>query len=130
MVFKLNASSGQPLYVQLAEQVRHAVELGVLHPGELLPGIRTLAEQLVVSPNTVVKAYSELEHEGIVVMRQGAGAFISERARQRPHSERIRRARERVRLFVHKLQDEGLSEDEIRRLFEAEFRLSTPEIQR
>ena len=130
MIFKINASSGQPLYVQLAEQVRHAVELGAVQPGDLLPGIRTLAEQLVVSPNTVMKAYSELEHEGLVVMRQGAGAFISGQARQRSRSERTKRAQERVRLFVQNLQDEGLSEDEIRRLFEAEFRLAIPESHR
>lgn len=59
-------------------------------------------------------------------MIQGAGAFISERACQRSRGERIRRAQERVRLFVQKLQDEGLSEDEIRRLFEAEFRFAIP----
>ena len=64
MIFTVNPSSGQALYLQLMQQIRHAIETGVLQPGDGLPGVRTLAQQLVISPNTVVKAYSELEHEG------------------------------------------------------------------
>ena len=79
MTFRVNPTSTQPLYLQLTQQIRHAVETGVLQPGDALPGIRTLAEQLVVSPNTVVKAYSELEHEGVIEMRQGTGAFVAGR---------------------------------------------------
>ena len=57
--FKLTPTTGQPLYLQLMQQIRHAAETGALHDGDQLPGIRTLAEELVVSPNTVAKAYSE-----------------------------------------------------------------------
>jgi len=71
MFLKLISTAGQPLYLQLVEQIRHAIETGALHDGEQLPGIRTLAEELVVSPNTVAKAYTELEHEGVVELRQG-----------------------------------------------------------
>jgi GntR family transcriptional regulator len=63
MLFKLNPSAGQPLYLQLMQQIRHAVENGALRQGDQLPGIRSLAEELVISPTTVAKAYSELEHE-------------------------------------------------------------------
>src|SRR5215467_88885 len=76
--FRLNASSGVPLYVQLMEQVKHAVETGALRAGDQLPAIRKLAEELVMNPNTVVRAYRELEHEGIVELRHGSGAFVTD----------------------------------------------------
>src|SRR5512138_3107875 len=75
--FRVNASSGVPLYIQLMEQVRHAVALGALRPGDQLPTIRALAQELVMNSNTVVRAYRELEHEGVVELRHGSGAFIT-----------------------------------------------------
>src|SRR5713101_4422 len=73
MFFNLTPTTGQPLYLQLMQQIRHAAETGALRDGDQLPGIRTLAEELVVSPNTIAKAYSELEHEGLLELRQGSG---------------------------------------------------------
>src|SRR5579863_3507752 len=78
MILRLNQSSGIPLYLQLMEQVKHAIETGALRPGEQLPTIRKLAEDLVMNPNTVVRAYRELQHEGIIELRHGSGAYISE----------------------------------------------------
>jgi len=124
--FRVNLTSTQPLYLQLTQQVRHAIETGVLQPGDALPGIRTLAEQLVVSPNTVVKAYSELEHEGLLEMRHGTGAFVSGRKATRARSDRMRLAQERVRTLVARLQDDGFSEEEIQRLVEAELFYRAP----
>ncbi len=77
MLFRTNPSSGVPIYLQLMEQVKHAIETGALRPGEQLPGIRPLAEELVMNPNTVAKAYRELEHQGVIELRHGAGAFVS-----------------------------------------------------
>jgi GntR family transcriptional regulator len=121
MLFTLNPSSGQPLYVQLMQQIRHAIETGVLQSGDSLPGVRTLAQQLVISPNTVVKAYSELQHEGLLELRHGSGAYVTERRRKKLRADRLRQAKERVRALVEKLQREGLSEEEIQRLVEAEL---------
>jgi len=121
MIFKLNPAAGQALYLQIVQQVMHAVESGVLQPEDQLPGIRTLAEQLVVSHNTVAKAYSELEHEGLLELRHGSGAFIADIRRQRPRTEKIGMAKQRVNKLIESLQREGLSADEIRRLFEAEL---------
>jgi len=126
MLLTLNPSSGQPLYVQLIQQIRHAIETGVLRPGEGLPGIRTLAEQLVVSPNTVVKAYSELEHEGLIEVRHGSGAYVSGKRSNKPRAERLRNAQDRVRTLIDKLQRDGISEEEIQRLVDAELFFSTP----
>jgi GntR family transcriptional regulator len=126
--FRINTTSTQPLYLQLTQQIRHAIDTGVLQSGDGLPGIRTLAEQLVVSPNTVVKAYSELEHEGVLEMRHGSGAFVAGRKPSKVKSDRVRQAQERMRAVVDRLQDDGFSEEEIQRLFEAElfFRAPTP----
>src|SRR5262245_31571347 len=121
MIFTLNPSSGQPLYLQLMQQIRHAIDTGVLQAGDGLPGVRTLAQQLVISPNTVVKAYSELEHEGLLDLRHGSGAYVSGRRGKKSRSDRMRQAQERVRALVEKLQGDGLSEEEIHRLVEAEL---------
>jgi GntR family transcriptional regulator len=121
MIFTLNPSSGQPLYLQLMQQIRHAIETGVLQHGDVLPGVRTLSQQLVISPNTVVKAYSELEHEGLLELRHGSGAYISGRRAKKSRSDRFRLAQDRVRALVDKLQRDGLSEEEIHRLVEAEL---------
>jgi GntR family transcriptional regulator len=74
--FKVNPDSGVPIYVQLIERFKHAVESCLLAPGDQLPGIRTLAQELVISPNTVVKAYTELDREGVIELRHGVGAFV------------------------------------------------------
>jgi len=91
MNFRVNPTASQPLYLQLTQQIRHAIDTGVLQPGDGLPGIRTLAEQLVVSPNTVVKAYADLEHEGLLDLRQGSGAFVAGRRPTRFSEEEIQR---------------------------------------
>src|SRR5450755_2758731 len=76
MFFRPNATSPIPIYVQLMDQVKHAVETGVLWGGEQLPALRDVAVRLVVNVNTVAKAYRELEHQGIVEARHGAGVFV------------------------------------------------------
>lgn len=120
-MYKLNSQAGQPLYLQLMQQIRHAIDTGALRAGDQLPGIRTLAEEMVVSHNTVAKAYSELEHEGVVDLRHGSGAFIASRNKVQARSERFRHAQDRVRVLVEALRHEGWSEDEIHRMFEAEL---------
>lgn len=121
MFLRVNPASGQPLFLQLVQQIRHAAETGVLRDGDQLPGIRTLAEELVVSPNTVVKAYEELENEGLLEMRQGSGAFVTLSRRTRNRADRVQTARRRVRGLIDRLRDDGLLDDEIRRAFEAEL---------
>ena len=121
MIFRVNPASGHPLYLQLIEQVRHAVETGVLQDGDLMPSIRALAETLVISHNTVAKAYLELQHEGLVELRHGSGAYISAPKGATARSAELLRAQNRVRKVVEDLLDEGFSSDEIRRLFEAQL---------
>jgi len=125
-MFRVNPSSSQPIYLQLMQQIRHAIESGVLQPDDVLPGVRTLAEQLVVSPNTVVKAYSELERDGLLELRQGAGAFVARRRVPKTRTDKVRHAQERVRALVERLQADGFSEEEIQRLVEAELFYRAP----
>ena len=122
MIFRPNPSLGVPIYLQLMEQVKHAIETGALRPGEQLPGIRPLAEELVINPNTVAKAYRELDHEGVIELRHGAGAFVSGQAlKSKKAADSLRTAQPIVAAAIERLRQRGLSDEEIRRLFEAEL---------
>lgn len=121
MLYRPNPSLGVPIYLQLMEQVKHAIETGALRPGEQLPGIRPLAEELVMNPNTVAKAYRELEHEGVIELRHGSGAFVREQPRSKRVADAVRGAQSLVAGAVERLRARGLGDDEIRRLFEAEL---------
>jgi GntR family transcriptional regulator len=121
MLFRPNPSLGVPIYLQLMEQVKHAIETGALRPGDQLPGMRPLAEELVINPNTVAKAYRELEHDGIIELRHGAGAFVAATARGKKIADTVRAAQGVVSAAVQRLRARGLSDEEIRRLFEAEL---------
>ena len=121
MIFRPNTASGVPIYLQLMEQVRHAIETGALRPGDQLPGIRPLAEELVINPNTVAKAYRELEHDGVIELRHGAGAFVNGAALEKKLTDRLRAGQGIVAAAVDKLRARGVTEAEIRRLVEAEL---------
>ncbi|MFJ7293506.1 GntR family transcriptional regulator [Streptomyces collinus] len=75
--FHLNSRSGLPPYQQLVQQVRHALRLGLLTEGDRLPTVKDVAKQMAVNPNTVLKAYRELEHDGLVAARPGVGTFVT-----------------------------------------------------
>ena len=118
MFFPPSPSSGVPVYRQLIEQVRHAIETGALRPGEQLPGTRKVAEDLVMNPNTVAKAYQELEHLGVIEMRKGLGAFVARDGRK--GGDVLQKARPVLRQAVDRMAGIGLSEEQMRRLFESE----------
>jgi DNA-binding transcriptional regulator YhcF (GntR family) len=120
MLFRPNPSLGVPIYLQLMEQVKHAIETGALRPGDQLPGMRPLAEELVINPNTVAKAYRELEREGVIELRHGAGAFVSANAAPKT-TDKVRAAQAVVTAAIERLRARGVTDDEIRRLVEAEL---------
>jgi GntR family transcriptional regulator len=121
MLFRPNPSLGLPIYLQLMEQVKHAIETGILRSGDQLPGIRPLAEELVINVNTIAKAYRELEHEGVIELRHGSGAFVSQNKRAGKLATHLRAAQSLVADVVERMRAQGVSENEIRRLFEAEL---------
>jgi GntR family transcriptional regulator len=75
--FYLDMTSGVTPYLQLVQQVRRALKLGVLHDGDQLPTVREVVASVAINPNTVSKAYRELEHEGLVAARAGVGTFVT-----------------------------------------------------
>jgi GntR family transcriptional regulator len=119
--FRLNPNSGVPIYLQLIEQIKHGIETGALQPGDQLPGIRKLAETVVMNPNTVAKAFRELEHEGYIEVRHGAGAFISTKVNSREVHNRMDTVRPLIEKAVATALKLGLTDEEIRRLMEAEL---------
>jgi GntR family transcriptional regulator len=77
IAFQLNPNSGVPIYRQIQDQIRFGIASGLLTAGQQLPTVRSLAVELSVNPNTVIKAYSELEREGILTTEQGTGTFVA-----------------------------------------------------
>ena len=116
MAPRLNPSSGVPLYLQLIEQIKHAIDAGTIRAGEQLPSVRQMAEDLMINPNTVARAYRDLEVEGILELRHGSGAFIRESMVSR--SKLIEKAQLVAKSAVDQLASFNLTEDEIRRLVE------------
>jgi GntR family transcriptional regulator len=119
MPLHLSPESGVPLYQQLVEQVKHAVESGAIRAGEQLPSVRQMAEDLVINPNTVARAYRELESEGMIELKHGSGAFICESVV--PRARLMQKAQAIAQSAVERLASMDLTEDEIRRLMENEL---------
>ena len=121
MIFRIHPDSGVPIYLQLVRQVIHATETGALRPGDQLPAIRTVAEEVVTNPNTVAKAYRELEYEGVIELRQGLGAFVRSKALPSAQTDAMKQAHRAVGSAVNAMRKLGLSEASMRRVFEAEL---------
>jgi GntR family transcriptional regulator len=116
-VFRVDTGSGVPIYRQLIQQVRRDMMLGRLQPGDQLPSVKEVVDSLSVNPNTVVKAFSELEHQGLVVRRQGIGTFVaaSPSMTSVPVAPRLLGSLAR---WVDRARQEGLSPEQIRMLLE------------
>jgi len=102
-VFHVRPDSGEPIYVQLVRQIKHAVATRALPHGAQLPSVRQLASELVVNPNTIVRAYRELEHAGLLEGVPGRGWYVTYGASKLRDAERRRRLQE----FVDQLWAEG-----------------------
>ena len=96
MQLHISSHDGVPIYLQIVNQVKYLVASGRLEPGEELPPIRTLAEQLLINPNTVARAYRELELAGIVTKRRTAGTYVSDSASPLARRERLKIVTERI----------------------------------
>jgi GntR family transcriptional regulator len=117
MVFRFDAGSGVPIYRQLVQQVRRDVMLGRLRPGDQLPTVKDVVEALSVNPNTVVKAFAEMEHEGLVVRRQGVGTFVAASAVTVSPAVPAKLLSSLTRWVIRARQD-GLSAEQIRAVLE------------
>lgn len=90
MWFHIDPSSGTPIYRQISDQVRQAVASGVLRAGDKLPSVRDLSVELAVNPNTIAKAYQELERESVIETPRGRGSFVADREHSLPQPDRER----------------------------------------
>src|ERR1700728_590511 len=88
---EISTGSGIPIFRQVVDQIRLAIATGRLSAGEQLPSVRSLAERLLVNPNTIAKAYAELSREKVIETRQGKGVFVAPPRRMYTHAERTRR---------------------------------------
>ncbi|MBQ1101272.1 GntR family transcriptional regulator [Streptomyces sp. b94] len=124
--FHLNSRSGLSPYQQLVQQVRHALRLGLLNEGDRLPTVKDVARQMAVNPNTVLKAYRELEHDGLVAARPGVGTFVTRTladgtlAAHGPLRNDLQRWLTKARLA-------GLDDESIEALFASTFRSAAGE---
>jgi GntR family transcriptional regulator len=113
----INLSDGVPIYRQIINQVKYLVASGLLQPGEELPPIRTLALQLKVTPNTIVKAYGDLEIAGVIHKRRGSGTFVSEsRPQQVALRERRRVIEQRIVALLAEAHQLNFSREEVLRM--------------
>ena len=121
-MFQIRATSGEPIYLQLMRQVKHAVATGALAPGDRMPTVRDLAGTLLVNPNTVARAYRDLEREGVIETSPGRGSFVRENGSLRLG---IREKRERLRPFITQLLAEahtlGMDMEDLREEIEREM---------
>ncbi|MFB7651160.1 MULTISPECIES: GntR family transcriptional regulator [unclassified Streptomyces] len=119
--FHLNSRSGLSPYQQLVQQVKHALRLGLLKEGDRLPTVKEVAKQMAVNPNTVLKAYRELEHDGLVAARPGVGTFVTRTladATLAAHGP----LRKDLQRWLTKARLAGLDEESIEALFLNTFR--------
>jgi GntR family transcriptional regulator len=119
--FHLDSRSGLSPYQQLVQQVRHALRLGLLKEGDRLPTVKEVARQMAVNPNTVLKAYRELEHDGLVAARPGVGTFVTRTladATLAAHGP----LRKDLQRWLTKARLAGLDEESIEALFMNTFR--------
>jgi GntR family transcriptional regulator len=124
--FYLDSTSGVATYLQLAQQVRQGVQLGILRPGDRLPTAQQVVAALAINPNTVLKAYRELEREGLVHAKQGQGTFVSEQA-QRPDTATQTRFLASLTAWIQKAHAAGLSDDDIEAIFRIAVRSESTE---
>jgi GntR family transcriptional regulator len=115
MLISLDASSPMPIYGQLVEQIKWLVSSGQLKPGEQLATVRQLAVELRINPNTVARAYGELEREGVIATQQGRGTFVLAEPRVTPGSDREERLERLVRAAVVEASAFGYTPEEVAR---------------
>jgi GntR family transcriptional regulator len=121
IVFYVDSRSGVPPYMQLVQQVRRAMRLGLLAEGDQLPTVKDVVAKVAINPNTVLKAYRELEHEGLITARPGVGTFVT-RSLTDESLAAHGRLREELRGWLTRARAAGLDEESIEALFATTFR--------
>ena len=119
--FHLDAKSGVPTYLQLVQQVKQAVRLGILKPGDQLPTVKEVVGSLAINPNTVLKAYRDLDRDGIVEGKRGQGTFVSSQPPPVPPGE-VKGLRTALQRWIQRARAAGLDDENMAALFADEVR--------
>jgi GntR family transcriptional regulator len=115
---RIDTADGVPIYIQIAEQIKRSVALGRLKPEEGLPSVRQLALELTINPNTVARAYLELEHQGVIYKRQGQGTFVSTQAVEASRRERHKIVAALFEKALIEAVNSGMAADEIEGIYQ------------
>lgn len=121
ILLDVGAADGRPIYGQIADRVKFAVAAGVLRPGDLVPSVRELSKQLVVNPNTVARAYRELQAEGLIEPVRGTGLQVADGAAERCRQARRSFVRGRLRQALEEALRAGLDPAEIETIVHEEW---------
>ena len=121
MFFNIDPGNGIAIYEQIARQVKFAVAGGALQPGDRVPSVRELSRSLAVNPNTVSRAYRELQFDGVLETVRGTGLEVTAAASKRCREERLKMIRERLRSVLEEAFQGGIKTSEIRRLLQNEL---------
>ena len=113
MLISINQSDGTPMYFQLVRQIKHLIATGRLAPNDELPPVRVLAQQLLINPNTVVRAYRELESAGLIYTRRGSGCYVAERPVPYSDDECRRILTERIDALVAESRNLGVDLEQV-----------------
>ncbi|HEY0688364.1 MAG TPA: GntR family transcriptional regulator [Kribbella sp.] len=124
--FHLDGRSGVSPYLQIVQQVRNALRLGLLRQGDQLPTVKDVVAQLAINPNTVLKAYRELERDGLVAARPGVGTFVSKTLTDNTLAAHGP-LRQDLRRWLAKARRAGLDDESIEALFQTTFRTAAQE---
>jgi GntR family transcriptional regulator len=121
LLLDLSSGDGRPIYGQIADRVKFAVAGGVIRPGDLVPSVRELSKQLVVNPNTVARAYRDLQAEGLLESVRGMGLQVAEGAVERCRAARRELVRQRLRRAIEEARQSNLDPDEIEAILREEW---------
>jgi GntR family transcriptional regulator len=122
LLLRVNPSSGLPVYLQIEAQIKHRVAAGALKPDDLLPSVRKLAAELGINPNTVARAYQELESDGLIRTVHGGGTFVADGVAQLLKSERLRRLGPLAAQLAVEAHHLRVSEKDILEMVQEEFK--------
>lgn len=114
----IDPNTATPVYLQIADHIRRAVAAGVYRPGEPIPSLRALSLELIVNPNTVQRAYEELEREGLIQARRGLGMFVTENGATAARTQSDAAAHATFKLGIQAARAAGMSAEQIRAAFE------------
>ncbi len=124
MFFKINPSNGVPVYEQVSRQIMFAVASGAIGTGELIPSVREMARELAINPNTVARAFRDLQDQDILLTVRGTGVSVAKGAKAKCIAARTRLIRDQIRSVFEEARQSQLSDDELQEIVDAEIQNS------